>query len=85
MCESVCVCVCFSAIRPHAFTESVLFCCFDNLMQDFFQKNRYEAMYGNNNRAYILVAFGRVYRLVEGARAVNGIQGVTGIQASLNQ
>jgi hypothetical protein len=34
------------------------------------QLRRYEMMYGSINRAYILVAFGRVYRLVEGARAL---------------
>jgi hypothetical protein len=36
------VCV-FSAIRPHAFTEPV-FLCFDNLMQDFFQKKQLSLM-----------------------------------------
>ena len=34
------------------------------------QLRRYEVLYGNINHAYILVAFGRVYRLVEGARAM---------------
>ena len=34
------------------------------------QLRRYEVLYGNINRAYILVAFGRGYRLVEGARAL---------------
>ena len=31
---------------------------------------RYQEFYGIINRAYILVAYGRVYRLVEGARAL---------------
>ena len=31
---------------------------------------RYEAFYGKNNRVYIFVAYGRVYRLLEGARAL---------------
>ena len=34
------------------------------------QLRRYEALYGSINHAYILVAYGRVYRLVEGARAL---------------
>ena len=34
------------------------------------QLPRYKALYGSINRAYILVAYGRVYRLVEGARAL---------------
>jgi hypothetical protein len=31
---------------------------------------RYEVLYGSINRAYTLVAYGRVYRLVEGAKAL---------------